>query len=167
MSDVNEPTGETIDAARYRQVLGHFPTGVTVITSAADGVPLGLSVGSFFSVSLQPPLVGFCVGGQSKSWPKIRETGRFCANVLAEDQEDVCRVFASSGGDKFTGLGWRHSLSGSPVLTDVLAWVDCTIQSEHEDGDHRLVIGRVVELEVGRETGPLVFFRGGYTQLDR
>lgn len=166
MSDLVEPEDETFDEARFRQVLGHFPTGVTVITSQANGTPLGLAVGSFFSVSLDPPMVGFCAAERSTSWPKIRETGQFCANVLARDQEAICRVFASSGGDKFKGLGWRPSSSGSPVLTDVLAWVDCTIDDVHRAGDHWLVIGQVRELEVPREDAPLVFFRGGYTQLD-
>jgi 3-hydroxy-9,10-secoandrosta-1,3,5(10)-triene-9,17-dione monooxygenase reductase component len=136
-----------------------------VITSEADHAPLGLAVGSFFSVSLDPPLVGFGVAKSSTSWPAIRETGRFCANVLADDQEAVCRVFASSGGEKFQGVGWRPSSFGSPVLAGVLAWIDCSLDAEHEAGDHTIVVGRVRELDVPREGHPLLFFRGGYAQL--
>ena len=165
MTDLVEPEHPSIDEARFRQVLGHFPTGVAVITSEADRRPLGLAVGSFFSISLEPALVGFCVAKTSTSWPAIRDTGRFCANVLAGDQEDVCRLFASSGGDKFQGVGWRPSSSGSPVLVDTLAWIDCSIDAEHDAGDHTIVVGRVRELEVAREGHPLVFFRGGYAQL--
>jgi 3-hydroxy-9,10-secoandrosta-1,3,5(10)-triene-9,17-dione monooxygenase reductase component len=151
------------DTAKFRQVLGHFPTGVTVITAAADDGPVGLAVGSFCSVSLDPPLVAFCPDKSSTSWPKIEATGTFCVNILAEDQEDICRVFASKGADKFASIGWKAAQSGSPRINDVLAWVDCAIEAVHDAGDHSVVIGRVIDLEVGRDgEGPLVFYRGGY-----
>lgn len=150
------------DAARFRQVLGHFPTGVTVITAVDDGEPVGLAVGSFASVSLEPPLVLFCAAQSSSSWPRIRAAGTFCVNVLAEDQEDVCRVFASKGADKFAGLGWKHSALGAPLLDGVLAWMDCEIADVVAEGDHDVVIGRVHDLAVNHEGGPLLFFRGGY-----
>ena len=156
----------TIDSARYRQVLGHFVTGVTVITAANDGEPVGLAVNSFTSVSLEPPLVAFCAGKTSTTWPLIRTAGRFCVNVLADDQEEVSRVFATKGADKFRGLGWRESHAGMPILADVLAWIDCTIEAEHDAGDHIIVVGRVVDLEVERDTRPLVFFRGGYGRFE-
>jgi flavin reductase (DIM6/NTAB) family NADH-FMN oxidoreductase RutF len=150
------------DSARYRQVLGHFPTGVTVITAAGDGGPVGLAVGSFSSVSLDPPLVAFFPDKASSSWPKIEATGSFCVNILGEDQEEVCRRFASKGEDKFAGLGWEPATSGSPLLQGVLAWIDCDIESVTEAGDHYCVLGRVLHLDIEREHGPLVFFRGGY-----
>jgi 3-hydroxy-9,10-secoandrosta-1,3,5(10)-triene-9,17-dione monooxygenase reductase component len=152
----------TVEPAKYRQVLGHFPTGVTVITAASDGEPAGLAVGSFSSVSLDPPLVAFFAGKSSTSWPKIEETGRFCVNILADDQEDVCRRFASKEQDKFAGLGWTPAGSGSPLLDGVLAWIDCEIESVTEAGDHYCVMGRVLDLAVGHDGAPLVFFRGGY-----
>jgi flavin reductase (DIM6/NTAB) family NADH-FMN oxidoreductase RutF len=154
-----------IDSARFRQVLGHFATGVTVVTADHPDGPVGLAIGSFFSVSLDPPLVGFCAARSSTSWPRIREAGTFCVNVLAEDQEHVCRAFASKQPDKFRGLGWRPSALGAPVLADVLAWIECEIELMHDAGDHEIVIGAVRELEVEREIGPLVFFRGGYANL--
>jgi 3-hydroxy-9,10-secoandrosta-1,3,5(10)-triene-9,17-dione monooxygenase reductase component len=153
----------SIDSARYRQVLGHFPTGVTVVTAAGPGGPVGMSVGSFSSVSLDPPLVGFFAGKASSSYPGIEAAGHFCVNILSEDQEEEARVFAGKGDDKFAGVGWRPSAgTGAPVLHDVLAWIDCRIDTVHEAGDHWIVVGRVLDLEIGREGGPLVFFRGGF-----
>ena len=155
-----------IDHARFRQVLGHFPTGVTVITAEVDGVRVGLAVGSFFSISLEPPLVGFCAGAQSSSWPKIREAGRFCVNILAHDQEDVCREFAGKGDDKFAGLGYDAApFSGAPRLHGTLAWIDCELYEVHPSGDHDIVVAQVHDLHVSEEGGPLVFYRGGYAQL--
>ncbi|MEQ1786597.1 MAG: flavin reductase family protein [Acidimicrobiales bacterium] len=139
------------DAAKFRQVLGHFPTGVTVVTAAPDTGPVGLAVGSFASVSLDPPLVAFFPDKGSSSWPKIEAAGSFCVNILGEQQEEVCRRFASKGDDKFAGLGWRPAASGAPLLDGVLAWIDCDIDSVVEAGDHYCVMG-----------GPLLFFRGGY-----
>ncbi|HLM64021.1 MAG TPA: flavin reductase family protein [Acidimicrobiales bacterium] len=157
------PVRSAVDGARFRQVLGHFPTGVTVITAAGPDGPAGLAVGSFFSVSLDPPLVAFCAAKTSSSYPKVEAAGHFVVNVLGDDQEDVCRVFAGKG-DKFAGLGYRPSPgSGAPVINDVLAWIDCDIDTVHEAGDHWIVVGHVRELEVGDESGgPLVFYRGGY-----
>lgn len=153
-----------VDAAHFRQVLGHFPTGVTVVTATdAEGQPAGLAVGSFFSVSLDPPLVAFCAAKTSTSYPKVEEVGRFAVNVLAEDQKDLCRVFASSGIDRFSGIGHRPSPgTGSPILSGVLSWMDCQIDAVHEAGDHWIVIGEVRDLDVVHEGGPLVFFRSGY-----
>jgi flavin reductase (DIM6/NTAB) family NADH-FMN oxidoreductase RutF len=127
-----------------------------------DGEPVGLAVNSFTSVSLDPPLVAFCAAKSSTTWPSIQAAGRFCVNILAEDQEDVSRLFATRGADKFRGMGWRAGESGSPILNGVLAWVDCVTEAEHDAGDHLIVVGRVLDLEVPREDGPLAFFRGGY-----
>jgi 3-hydroxy-9,10-secoandrosta-1,3,5(10)-triene-9,17-dione monooxygenase reductase component len=155
------------DPAHFRQVLGHFPTGVTVITATgADGGRVGLAVGSFFSVSLEPPLIGFCAGHSSASWPRIREAGKFCVNVLAADQESVSRVFASKAPDKFDGLGLQPApFSGAPILDGALAWVDCELEAVHGAGDHDIVVGWVHQLAVAEEDGPLVFYRGGYHDL--
>jgi flavin reductase (DIM6/NTAB) family NADH-FMN oxidoreductase RutF len=157
------PVTPAVDGARFRQVLGHFPTGVTVITAAADGGPAGFAVGSFFSVSLDPPLVAFCAGKSSTTYPKIAAANHFCVNVLGQDQEEVCRVFSGKADDKFAGVGWRPApVTGAPVLDGVLAWIDCEIDAVHEAGDHWIVVGRTLELEVGHEGGPLLFLRGGF-----
>ena len=154
-----------IDQAHYRQVLGHFPTGVTVVTGIDGDEPVGLAVGSFFSLSIEPPLVGFCVGTSSNSWSRMADTGSFCVNILGADQEDVCRVFATSGDDKFASIGWSPAKSGSPLIDGVLAWIDCEVDAVHAGGDHHIVVGAVESLGVGREGDPLVFFRGGYANL--
>jgi flavin reductase (DIM6/NTAB) family NADH-FMN oxidoreductase RutF/DNA-binding IclR family transcriptional regulator len=152
-----------VDPAQFRSVLGHFPTGVAVVTGDdADGKPAGMAVGSFTSVSLDPPLVAFMPDKSSSSWPKFRDTGTFCVNILGADQESVCRTFATRGGDKFADLTWRPAGSGAPVLDGVLAWIDCDTETVHEAGDHFIVIGRVRELDIGTPALPLVFFQGGY-----
>ena len=158
-------TEPAFDSARYRQVLGHFPTGVCVVSAVHEGAPVGLAISSFFSVSLDPPLVGFAAGNGSSTWPKLREGGRFCVNVLAADQEDISRVFASKDPDKFAGLAWDHSPLGSPRLGGVLAWIDCELDAVHPAGDHEIAVGHVHALHVAAEGDPLVFFRGGYRRL--
>ena len=163
MNAEGDAASSAADGARFRQVLGHFPTGVTVVTAGTEGGPVGLCVGSFTSVSLHPPLVAFCAGYSSTSYPLIEAAGHFCVNILAEDQEEIARVFADKGDDKFSGIGWRPSVvTRAPVINDVLAWIDCEIDAIHEAGDHWIVVGRVLDLEIGHEGGPLVFFRGGF-----
>ena len=157
---------QAFDNAHYRMVLGHFPTGVTVVTGLTDDGPVGMAIGSFCSVSLDPPLVAFYPGRMSTSWPRIEVTGSFCVNVLAEDQEDISRIFASKDVDKFATIGWSKGPSGSPIIDGVLAWIDCGTEQILDAGDHFLVMGRINELEVAREAGPLVFYRGGYGRFD-
>ncbi len=147
----------------FRHVLGNYPTGVTVITAvAADGAPAGMAVGSFTSVSLHPPLVAFLPDKSSTSFPRIRTATSFCVNVLAADQESVCRAFATRGGDKFAGIEWEATKSGAPRIDGVAAWIDCDFESVTEAGDHYLVIGKVIDLDSPGDRLPLVFFRGGY-----
>lgn len=152
-----------IDGATFRKVLGHYPTGVCVVTACGgDDRPYGLAVGSFTSVSLDPPLVAFFPDQRSSSWPRIAAAGRFCVNVLGSDQEALCRQFAAPGPDKFAGVSHRLSKGGSPILDDVVAWIDCSLDAVHEAGDHFIAVGRVIELEIERGDRPLLFFRGRY-----
>ena len=151
-----------VEPGDFRHVLGHFASGITVVTAIDDGEPVGFACQSFTSLSLDPPLVLFCPSKSSTTWPRIQRAGRFCVNVLAEDQQKVSQKFAVSGGDKFREIAWRPSNNGSPIIDDVLAWVDCTLENVHEAGDHYVVIGRVLELSVDREHKPLLFFRGEY-----
>jgi flavin reductase (DIM6/NTAB) family NADH-FMN oxidoreductase RutF len=156
-------TDGQIDGQRFRQVLGSYPTGVTVITAIdEDGQPAGMAVGTFTSVSLDPPLVAFLPDRSSTSFPKIRTASSFCVNVLADEQEDVCRAFATRGGDKFAGVAWSPAGSGAPRIDGVAAWIDCDFESITDAGDHYLVMGRVRELDAHGERLPLVFFQGGY-----
>jgi flavin reductase (DIM6/NTAB) family NADH-FMN oxidoreductase RutF/DNA-binding IclR family transcriptional regulator len=157
---------DAIDPGRFRQVLGHFPTGVAAITSIGDdGAPIGMTVGSFTSVSLDPPLVAFLPDKKSSTFPKIRQAGSFCVNVLGEDQERVCRSLAAKGADKFLGVQWRAAGSGSPIIGGVVAWIDCDIETIHDAGDHYIVIGRVRELDTAGNDLPLLFFQGGYGEF--
>lgn len=161
MSDITDE-GSTFDAAKFRQVLGHFPTGVTVITAIHEHKPVGMAIGSFTSLSLVPPQVLFCAGASSSSWPKVQAHGSFCVNILDESQEDVSRVFASKASDKFAEIGWKRSGNGCPVIDGVLAAIDCTIDNVVESGDHFIVVGSVTDLDVRHEGSPLIFYRGGY-----
>jgi 3-hydroxy-9,10-secoandrosta-1,3,5(10)-triene-9,17-dione monooxygenase reductase component len=145
----------------YRTVLGHFASGVVVITGASPEGPSGFTCQSFFAASLDPQMVLISPSVSSTSWPRIAATGAFCANILTEEQEALSRAFAVSGGEKFQGVGWRPGATGSPIIGDVLAWVDCRIEDAHEAGDHLLVLGRVVDM--GYSHGrPLIFYRGGF-----
>ncbi|WP_030326361.1 flavin reductase family protein [Streptomyces sp. NRRL B-3229] len=151
-----------IDGRRFRDVLGHFPTSVVAITTTdAEACPQGLIVGTFASVSLDPPLVSFLVNHSSSTLRSIRDAGRFCANALAGNQERLSRKMAT-GGDRFEGVGWTASPLGNPVLDGIVAWVDCTVENTVEIGDHFLVVGRVRDLRIESMRTPLLFFRGGY-----
>lgn len=161
--DVALTGADSFDAARFRQVLGHFCTGITVVTATHEGEPVGFTAQSFSSLSLDPPLVLVCPAKSSSSWPRISAAGAFCANILAEDQEAVCRSFATRGADKFRGIGWTPAPgTGSPLLTGSLAWVDCRLEVEHDAGDHLIAVGRVLDMGVAAEGRPLLFYRGGY-----
>jgi len=150
------------DSAHFRAVLGHVPTSVVVVTCLnAQGTAFGITIGSFASVSLDPPLVGFFPGVRSQSWAAIRESGRFCVNVLGSHQEEVCWRFAKEGDDKFDGVDWTPSALGSPVLPGVIATIDCSLDSQTEVGDHFFVVGRVHSLRHEENVAnAMVFFRG-------
>jgi flavin reductase (DIM6/NTAB) family NADH-FMN oxidoreductase RutF len=149
-----------IDPKSMRSVLGRHPTGVAVVTSLSDsGKTLALIVGSFTSVSLSPPLVGFFPDKRSTTWPQIERTGRFVASTLALDQRDVCD--ALSGREKALGdVAWVNTQSGLPYPRSALATFECDIFNVVEAGDHWFVMGRVVELEAHRDGPPLVFWNG-------
>jgi flavin reductase (DIM6/NTAB) family NADH-FMN oxidoreductase RutF len=155
-SELTRPVSEN-----FRTVLGRLPTGVVVVTGGDPERPSALVVGSFMSVSLDPPLVAVSPAKSSTSWPAIEAGGQFCANVLGEGQEELARRFAQSGGDKFDGVGWTPTpATGSPLLEGVAAWIDCRIYRRYEAGDHWLVLGEVLELSGLRESGALVFHSG-------
>jgi 3-hydroxy-9,10-secoandrosta-1,3,5(10)-triene-9,17-dione monooxygenase reductase component len=168
--DADDP--EAVAAARrFRDVLGRFASGVTVVTAISGGAPVGLTCQSFSSVSLNPPLVVFIPSKSSRAWPAIQRSGRFCVNFLAEGQAELSNQMASRGADKFAGISWVPSeQTGSPVLDGTLGYVDCRIHAVHEAGDHYVVIGRVLDLgmpdaEADAEK-PLLFFEGKYASTD-
>jgi 3-hydroxy-9,10-secoandrosta-1,3,5(10)-triene-9,17-dione monooxygenase reductase component len=156
-------TRPSLTSPEFRRVLGHFCTGVTVITTAdADG-PAGFACQSFAALSLEPPLVLFCPARSSATWPRIERAGHFCANVLADDQRELARVFGARGQDRFAAVGWSPCSCGAPVLDGALAWMACAVEAVHEAGDHYVVTGRVTELGPCRGGPPLLFYRGRFT----
>jgi 3-hydroxy-9,10-secoandrosta-1,3,5(10)-triene-9,17-dione monooxygenase reductase component len=163
-STIHEPP-LPVDVARFREVLGHFATGVTVVTAMEQGEPVGFTCQAFTSLSLEPPLVALAPGKSSTSWPRIRMAGRFGVNILADDQEALCREFAVSGGDKFVAVDWGPGRNGAPRLTGSLAWVECDLVLIHDAGDHELVIGQVTALDVDHGRSPLVYYRGGFGRI--
>ena len=146
---------------QMRRVLGSFASGVVIVTGDDDGTPVGFTCQYFASVSLEPPLVLFCPAHTSLSWPRIRASGRFAVNVLADDQQHISARFAVKGGDKFAGLAW-HATPWGPAISGTLATVLCTVQDVHVAGDHDIVVGQVRQLVTHREDAPLLFFRGAF-----
>src|ERR1700730_17983759 len=132
-----------ITAEHYRTPLGHFCSGITVITAAADDGPAGMTCQSFCALSLDPPLILVCPGKSSASWPRIEAAGHFAVNVLAEDQEELCRGFAAKGGDKFAGVGWSAGpFTGAPVLAGALAWMECRLEQPQDPRGPPLAVRR-------------------------
>jgi 3-hydroxy-9,10-secoandrosta-1,3,5(10)-triene-9,17-dione monooxygenase reductase component len=154
------------DAASLRTVLGHFATGVAIITAVDGEEPVGMACNSFTSVSLDPQLVLFCAAKSSTTWPRIQAASKWAANILAEDAEEVCRLFAQKGADRFARIAYTIGRTGAPILESSLAFVDCETIAEHDAGDHVIVVGRVVELGYASGGKPLLFYRGGYGRFD-
>lgn len=155
-------TVEPVSPAEMRSALGQFASGVTVVTGMDEQGPVGFACQSFASVSLDPPLVLFCVDHRGHSWPRIRESGRFTVNVLNEDQADLCARFGSREGRKFDELDCEISKWSTPSLPGVLVRVHAEVFQVHRAGDHDVVIGRVLELETVAGKPPMIFFRGKF-----
>jgi flavin reductase (DIM6/NTAB) family NADH-FMN oxidoreductase RutF len=154
-----------IGAGDFRHVLGHFASGVTVITTIdADKRPAGLTASAFTSVSLDPPLILVCVDHKSQTYPSLLERGRFAVNFLTVDQQDVSRRFASTKLDKFEVLPYRMSELGLPLLDGALAYLECTTVNTHVEGDHTIFVG-LVERASAVDGEPLLYFRGKYDRL--
>jgi flavin reductase (DIM6/NTAB) family NADH-FMN oxidoreductase RutF len=154
-----------IDKNQLRQVMGHFATGVTIITTFnKDGQMHGLTANAFTSVSLEPPLLLISVDKKAESYPAFEESKVFTVNILADEQEALSRKFAVSGGNKFEGVAYRRGANGAAILDGTLAHIECTLYAAYEGGDHSLYLGEIQEAEV-REGKPLVFYRGGYRAI--
>lgn len=151
-----------VSPAIMRDVLGHFASGIVVVTATGTDGPLGFTCQSFASLSLDPPLISFAPARTSTTWPRIREVGVFLVNVLASDHQHLSTQFARSGTDKFAGVEWRPSPSGAPMLPSVSAWIECELYAEHDGGDHTIAIGRVLDLGADPSRVPLLYYRGGY-----
>ncbi|MEU6882668.1 flavin reductase family protein [Streptomyces sp. NPDC046712] len=159
------PSGERC----LRSVLGRFATGVVAVAARdpRTGERAGLAANSFCSVSLDPPLVSFCVAHTSSSWPRIRAAGQFGISILGAGQREAATRLAVRGGDKFAGLPWSASPGGAPVLDGALAWLECAIEAEHRAGDHVIVVARVLRLDASQDGEPLLFFRGEFERISR
>lgn len=150
-----------IDEAGFRTAMGHFASGVTVVTVRSGDETAGLTVSSFCSLSLDPPLVLICIDRDVSSHDLIRDGGRYAVNMLASDQEELSRRFASRMDDKFEGIGVREGLGGIPLLEEALAIVECVVEEALPGGDHTIFVGRVENAETS-DRDPLVYFRSGY-----
>lgn len=155
----------TPDPQLFRRALGHYASGITVIAGMAGEAPVGFTCQSFYSVSLEPPLVSFSVMRSSTSWPRIRDSGRFSVSILSARQQEISNAFARSGTDKWKGVDWVRAASGNPIIAGSLTWLDCELFEEHPAGDHTIVIGSVREtgpLTSGEDHEPLIYFKGRY-----
>jgi len=157
----------TIEPLSFREALGHYASGITVITSHLDGEPIGFTCQSFYSVSTSPPLVSFSVMASSASYPKIRQAGRFVVNILSDEQAGISNQFARKGTDKWHAVEWQQSPLGNPIIAGSLHWLDCEIHAEHAAGDHLIVIGEVkaLSLQATAVTQPLLYFKGQYCNI--
>ncbi|RMO78245.1 flavin reductase family protein [Pseudomonas syringae group genomosp. 3] len=159
--------GQSIEPFSFREALGHYASGITVISSHVDGEPIGFTCQSFYSVSMSPPLLSFSVMSSSASYPKIRRAGRFAVNILSGEQVDISNQFARRGTNKWHGVDWQKSPLGNPIIAGSLHWLDCEIHAEHAAGDHVIVIGEVKAMNLQQATAgqPLLYFKGQYRNL--
>lgn len=158
-----------MDADTFRSVLGRFASGVTVLTTRdASGSDHGMTVSAFCSLSLEPPLVLACIDRHAELYPRLASGMRVVFNILAAHQEMLSRRFSEfEGSRRFEGIGFSRGVHGAPILDDVLAWLDCEIVGRHEGGDHGIFLARVDEAHCRDDLRPLLYYRGGYAQLER
>lgn len=156
-----------IDSATFRSVLGRFASGVTVMTTRdATGRDHGMTVTAFCSVSLEPPLVLCCVEHVAVMHDVIATAPRFAVNILSESQESLSRRFAEQMDDRFDGIGYTRGITGAALLEGILAYLECEVAARYEGGDHTIVLGRVIAAAAHDER-PLLYYRGGYAQMER
>lgn len=156
------------DSQLFKAILGHYASGLTVISTLIDGKPVGFTCQSFHSVSMDPPLVSFNVMKRSTSWPGVRANGQFSVNVLSHGQSAISNALARSAPDKWDSIDWRETPAGNPLIDQCLVWLDCELFEEHEAGDHTLVIARVIDmqsLDAVPPLPPLIFFKGQYCSI--
>jgi 3-hydroxy-9,10-secoandrosta-1,3,5(10)-triene-9,17-dione monooxygenase reductase component len=159
--------GPVPEPGAFRNALALYASGITVIAGHDNDEPLGFTCQSFYSVSVAPPLISFSVMANSSSYPRIRETGKFSVNVLAETQQAISDQFARKGNDRWAGIVWRMTLGRNPVIAGTLMWLDCRIVAEYQAGDHYIVIGEVIAMSPNdwHDGAPLLYFKGKYRQL--
>ncbi len=155
-------TIDTVDRQLWREAMGGFPTGVTIVTTHDDsGAPAGTAVNAFCAVSMDPPLLLICLDKQSRTLAALRAANTFCVNILSDRHQQIVRAFASkSETDRFRGVAHAATEAGDPILDNAVAWFDCTVEEIHDGGDHEIVVGRVVELGADKDAAPLAYHRG-------
>lgn len=157
----------TVEPRAFRDTLGRYPTGVSIITTTDDaGVWSGATIGSFSSLSLSPPLVLFCLDKSALCHPAFMKAKVYGVNVLAEDQTDLSNIFASRNARPWGDLTTRVGETGAPLLADCVAWIECEMEAIHPGGDHDIFVGRVVAIEAAPAGRPLIYFGGGYRKLE-
>jgi flavin reductase (DIM6/NTAB) family NADH-FMN oxidoreductase RutF len=157
----------SVSPDEFRSVLGRFPSGVTVVTTkAADGSDQGMTVSAFCSVSLEPPLVLICIEKSASAYDALTSAPGFVVNILSATQEQIARRFSIIDIDRFEGVGYDRSQNGFAVLDDVLGVIECSTFAMHEAGDHMIIVGEVEATRAENGT-PLLYYRGGYAQLER
>lgn len=154
----------SIDEFRFRQALGHFASGVTVVTTEHEGKLYGMTVSSFASVSLKPPLILICIDNQLNTHAAISVSARFAVNILEQNQEHLSRRFATHEDNKFVGVAWHTGQFGLPVLEGVLTVIECHVREAIPAGDHTIFIGEVMDAEINQGS-PLLYYRRGYHEL--
>jgi len=151
-----------LEIAHFKEVLGHFVTGVVVVTALTDDGPAGFTCQTFGSLSLEPMLISFAAGTNGSSWSRIRAGRQVALNILSSEQETLARLFAQSGIDKFAGVGWSaEELAGAPLLDGALAHLSGEIVSITTHGDHDVVVVQVHHA-ISHPGDPLVYYRGGF-----
>jgi flavin reductase (DIM6/NTAB) family NADH-FMN oxidoreductase RutF len=155
------------DARIFRQAMSQFASGVTIVSTNHEGILHGLTVASFCSLSLDPPLIVVCIDKRSNTHGMIEKSGVFAVNILNNEQQDVSRIFAdpSTEGHRFEAVRYRTAASGAPIIEPVLAAIDCKVSATHDGGDHTIFIGEVIDLAIDESAEPLVYWRSGYHDL--
>jgi 3-hydroxy-9,10-secoandrosta-1,3,5(10)-triene-9,17-dione monooxygenase reductase component len=155
-----------VDPQLFRQAMRQVPTPVAIVATTAGGEPVGLTVGSFVSVSLQPPLVAFFVDRGSTTWPRMDGSDTFTVNFLGHGEAETCRAFAQRRSDRFAGVAWTPSASGDPILAAAAVTLECTKHTTSWLGDHRQVVGQVTAVHLRQADLPLVYHQGAFLDLD-
>jgi flavin reductase (DIM6/NTAB) family NADH-FMN oxidoreductase RutF len=156
----------TVEPNAFRNTLSYFASGVCVVTAVADGgVPVGVTISAFTSLSLEPPLVLFCLGIETKNLGAFTGGAGFAVNILAEDQAEISELFASRNDDKFASVSYTGSNNGCPLLAGCLASLECSVVTTHDGGDHVIVVGKVDRVRRSGEDKPLLRYRGNYFRV--
>ncbi|WNC72224.1 flavin reductase family protein [Thalassotalea psychrophila] len=156
-----------IDPIQFRNALGKFPTGVTIVTTKFGDELIGMTISSFNSVSLDPPLILWSIDKGARSLPAFKEANHFAVHVLSEEQQDLSNLFARQGADKFANVELETGIADVPMLSEYCARFQCQVEHQYEGGDHVIIVGRVLDFDAHDGKDPLVFHSGRYAQISK